>query len=334
VFDDLLGELKELERGISVRVEIPLDEKGYMDRRCPSDECAATFKVLYEDWRDKVRDEAMYCALCRHEAPSTEWNTEEQIEHIKSVGQRHMIERTQKAMRDGAQKFNARQPKEGFISLSLSVKPGQLPVVVPVAAAEALRQDFVCESCGCRYSSVGAAFFCPACGHNSAISTFETAVNTVIAAVEGLPALRQFLEERGDPDTAANICRDVLESRLEKLVASFQRFAEVTYARLPEPKPMPKKNAFQRLQESSELWRAVGGKGYDEVLAPHEMADLVRLFQQRHLLAHREGIVDEEYLKKSGDLSYEVGQRIVVREEPVLRLAVLLRKLAAAILLW
>ena len=57
------------------------------------------------------------------------------------------------------------------------------------------------------------------------------------------------------------------------------------------------------------------------------MADLLRLFQQRHLLAHCEGIVDQDYIIKSGDTTYAVGQRLVIRDEAVSRLAELVTKL-------
>jgi hypothetical protein len=49
------------------------------------------------------------------------------------------------------------------------------------------------------------------------------------------------------------------------------------------------------------------------------MADLLRFFQQRHLLAHCEGIVDQDYINKSGDQTYAIGQRLVVREVAVSR---------------
>ena len=62
-----------------------------------------------------------------------------------------------------------------------------------------------------------------------------------------------------------------------------------------------------------------------------EMADLVRLFQQRHLVAHRDGIVDQEYIDKSSDSTYSVGQRLVVHEYAVSRLADVVAKLAGEI---
>jgi hypothetical protein len=57
------------------------------------------------------------------------------------------------------------------------------------------------------------------------------------------------------------------------------------------------------------------------------MCDLLRLIQQRHLLAHSEGIVDQDYINKSGDKTYAVGQRLVIQETTVVRTAYLVSKL-------
>jgi hypothetical protein len=328
MFDKLLREMKKLERGVKVPIQIPLDEKGYMDRQCPSGECEAEFKVLFEDWRDKVRDEVVYCPICRFEAQSTEWNNPVQREHIRRTAMAHLKKVVNKAMTEDARDFNSRQPRGGLISMSMSVKPSHTPILIPPQAAEEMLQDFMCESCGCRYSSVGAAFFCPACGHNSAHTTFSTAVQTVRGSVENLSRIRQAVEEAADKDAAENTGRQILENGLVKLVASFQRFAEATFHLLPNASGFNvRKNLFQNLNESMALWRNATRKGYEDLLAPAEMAALAMFFQQRHLLAHREGIVDQDYIDRSGDRSYSVGQRLVIKESAVKELADLVKKL-------
>lgn len=55
------------------------------------------------------------------------------------------------------------------------------------------------------------------------------------------------------------------------------------------------------------------------------------LYQKRHLLAHNEGIVDSQYIKKSGDLSYKEGQRIVVSGKDIDNLVSSIEKLANGI---
>jgi len=54
---------------------------------------------------------------------------------------------------------------------------------------------------------------------------------------------------------------------------------------------------------------------------------MTRLFQQRHLLAHTGGIIDQDYITRSGDSSYAVWQRIAVRESAVRDLLAILQKL-------
>ena len=54
MFHEFIRELWRLEQRVSVPIDMPLDEKGYFDRRCPHQECHSEFKVLFEDWREKV----------------------------------------------------------------------------------------------------------------------------------------------------------------------------------------------------------------------------------------------------------------------------------------
>jgi hypothetical protein len=85
MFDKLIREVKKMEQGIRIPIDLPLDDVGYLDRRCPENSCHFEFKVLFEDWRDKVSDDKVFCPLCRHEEPATEWKTDEQAEYIQSV---------------------------------------------------------------------------------------------------------------------------------------------------------------------------------------------------------------------------------------------------------
>jgi hypothetical protein len=79
--------------------------------------------------------------------------------------------RLARAMHDDARTFNRRQPRNGILSMRLDVK-ASAPVLIPIASTEPMRLRSQCETCGCRYSYIGAAFFCPSCGSNSAIETF------------------------------------------------------------------------------------------------------------------------------------------------------------------
>jgi len=52
---------------------------------------------------------------------------------------------------------------------------------------------------------------------------------------------------------------------------------------------------------------------------------------QGHHFVHRQGIVDQAYLDRSGDSAYGLSQRIVVRAQDVSGLATLLEKLATGL---
>lgn len=181
-----------------------------------------------------------------------------------------------------------------------------------------------CDQCGCRFAVIGAAYFCPACGHNSAERTFTQSLDIARRALAAIPDVRTALMDR---DTAAQVVTEIIEGQLSSLVTAFQRFAEVEYPHLPAPQSKLRRNVFQNLQEGGRLWELAGGTSYTSILTPQELTRLHLLFQQRHVLEHRAGIVDDEYLLKSGDAAYAVGQRLVIRESAVLELAVLVEKL-------
>ena len=64
MFDEIMRELRRLEKPVSVPIDMPLDDKGYYDRKCPHSECGADFKVLFDDWKEKVPDEFGVCPKC------------------------------------------------------------------------------------------------------------------------------------------------------------------------------------------------------------------------------------------------------------------------------
>lgn len=173
---------------ISVSVSIPTDEDGFLDRECPNSVCKATFKIRVDDWKEKVRDEEVFCPVCGYSADSNHWCTEEQLEHGKRVLMAKVMPMIDAEMKRMAQDFN-RNVRGNFLGISMSVKTSGSPPVIPLDAADLMRQRYTCEVCQCRYAALGAAFFCPACGHNSA----RTALHETLTVIRKLPELRAAL---------------------------------------------------------------------------------------------------------------------------------------------
>jgi len=317
MFDETLRELRRLRGGVKVGVPISSDEKGYIDKECPNPECLYSFKVMAADWKGLFRPEAVFCPRCRHEAPSSSWFTTEQIGHVQNAGVRHVESRLGAALRSDARSFNARQPCGGLIRMSMSC-PGLTPTpfLLPAAAREALEQEIQCEACHAHFAVLGCAFFCPCCGHNSVDRTFDDALHRIVTNLDALDVVRTAMNALGRRDEAENACNSLVESSLADCVGAFQVVCDGLYARLPGV-AQPPRNVFQRLSDGAELWRKELGVSYADFLSPDEFGRLSIYFQRRHLLAHTAGLVDAEYLRKSGDMTYRHGQRIVVSPEDV-----------------
>jgi hypothetical protein len=120
------------------------------------------------------------------------------------------------------------------------------------------------------------------------------------------------------------------EDSLQRIVTAFQRSAEALFAKQPNP-PKARRNVFQNLDDGSALWQIAFGTGYGAHLGDRQLVTLKRYFQQRHLLTHREGLVDADYITKTGDQTYREGQRLVIREAAVRECLELVEKLATGL---
>jgi len=322
VFENLLRELSSLS-GTGITVSIPTDADGYLDRECPNDRCLFEFKVEGEDWRDKVADGFAFCPMCRHQSPKGNWFTTEQVGFMQASARAHLGRRLGEASRADARTLNASQRSGQFITMRMTVKDAPAPLVVPLQAAEPMRQRASCEVCGCRYSYIGSAFFCPCCGHNSAVGTFRQTLVGVRLAASSVAQLRAALPI----DDAEIIALHLREKGMSDVVTALQRLGERLWETLPG-RVLASRNVFQRLDDASRLWHSATGKDFTAFLNPEEMHRLRRGYQQRHLLAHAQGIVDADYIRKSGDISVSVGQKIVVTEVLLLEFVYLGERLA------
>jgi len=330
MFEKLIKELEDLQNN---RVSIPVksDSDGYVDRECPNEECLFVFKVNEDDWRDIFRDEQVFCPLCRHEANADSWWTQEQLKHAQEEAFKYVSSRIDSALAQGAKDFNAKQPRNAFLSLKMTYKghSSGSHYMLPIPASEEMQLKIQCKSCQARYSVIGSAFFCPACGHNSAEETFDRSIKKIEDKIKNLPVIRKAVAQVSK-DEAETTCRSLIESSFNECIVAFQRFCEVVFAE-KSPGTKVKFNAFQNLDMGSDYWRQLLSETYSDWLTPSELSQLNKLFQQRHLLAHTEGIIDQKYIDKSGDQTYKAAQRLVIKEKDVLQLVKLVTKIVATL---
>ncbi|MBK8170725.1 MAG: hypothetical protein IPK60_10350 [Sandaracinaceae bacterium] len=330
VFKKVMRELERLKRE-QVAVPIRADERGYLDRECPAEACKFIFKVLIEDWTTRLKNASAHCPRCGHTAPDDHWWTTDQLKRARAEVGKVVRARIGNALQEDARAFNTTAPRSLIsISMNVSGRKHSTTAALPVEAVNVLEQTLVCEKCGAGFAVLGSAFFCPCCGHNSVERMFDGALAKVRAKIDGLEVVRGALAATLGADEADTFCASTVENGLQDCVVAFQHLAERLYVSPAGAKP-PRRNVFQSLDEGSELWRSAVGKGYDDWLSAKEYRRLDVLFQRRHLLAHREGLVDDKYVKNSGDVTYRPGQRIVVLPADVTEMVGLVEKLGTAI---
>jgi len=296
----LINKLKYLQKEQnSMSLSIEPDKEGYSDRECPNEDCRFPFKVFEEDWVNIFRDDAVFCPACGHKSLSNTFWSSAHIEQVKD----QLIE-----------KIRTYITTDAIFS----------PEFSPLLPLESYRQKIKCEMCSARYAVIGSAFFCPCCGNNSIIKTFYDSINKVEVKLNSIPNFLDKLEADIGKDAAAIISRSLIETCLSDLVVAFQRLSEEFYR--VNINPDIKSNVFQRIKEGSDLWLECIGQGYEDWITSAEIKVLNQQFQKRHLLQHKEGIVDQKYLNNSGDNSYVVGQRIVIKERDVIELRSIIEK--------
>ena len=310
---------------MEIPIKILSDEKGYLDRECPNENCLYTFKINMDDWSNKVSDEAVHCPMCGHTDIKDNWWSQEQLKAMQDIAADYAMSLITGKLDETFGKLARSTRNNKYVKITY--KPGRRISFVnnPIGQSEEWETDIECEKCGTRYSVIGSAYFCPCCGYNSAISVFDETLDSIEKMLLSLPEMKELLTKLHGRDKAETMCRGMLESSLGDIVSAFQKFAECKYK--SKSSSSVRVNDFQIVEKGSKLFVKAVGKGYDEWLSKKELDRMNLLFQRRHILEHNGGIVDERYLQQSGDASYVLGQHIVVHNTDAFELLNIIKKL-------
>jgi glycyl-tRNA synthetase alpha subunit len=88
---------------------------------------------------------------------------------------------------------------------------------------------------------------------------------------------------------------------------------------------------FQNLESARERLHDAYGINLSADVTPDEWRLAVRGFQKRHLVAHKMGVVDRDYITKAADSEAVLGRRISIRTDEVRELLRIIRKLARSL---
>ncbi len=310
---------------ISIPVTLHSDEKGYLDRECPNEDCLYTFKVLMKDWEEKVSDKEVHCPLCGYVDTADKWWTQDQLNKVHDITKSWAMNYIQGELDKAFKKLERSTRHNKYCRIAY--KPGRRITFInnPIGQREEWETEICCEKCGTHYSVIGSAFFCPCCGYNSAVTSYNNSLDSIQRMLESLKDMKSMMTEKYNADTAETMCRSLLESSIGDMVSAFQKFASCKYEELSGK--ISRVNDFQMIDKGSQLFETETGYKYSDWLSADELNSMKVMFQKRHLLEHNNGMVDQRYIDKSHDTNYSVGQRIIVKEADAFGLMRIIRKL-------
>lgn len=310
---------------ISIPITMLSDEKGYLDRECPNENCSYNFKISMEDWKNKVSDEEVHCPMCGHIDTLDKWWTQQQLDDMREIASSWAMNYLSNEIGKTFKNLERKTRHNKFVKFKY--KPNRKISFVnnPIGQSEEWELEIECEKCGTHYSVIGSAYFCPCCGYNSVENVLNESLDTIIKMIDSIQEVKETFTAMYGLDKAETMCRSMLEGTLGDIVSAYQKFAEMKFKSLSDKKV--RVNDFQMVEKGSDLFRKACGKGYEEWLSEYEILRMNLFFQRRHLIEHNNGIVDQMYIDKSGDSSYSVGQRIVVKEKDTKELLAIIEKL-------
>lgn len=306
-------------KALPSEMSIPLraDGDGWIGRECPQEECKRYFKITPGTGVANVA--TCRCPYCGHEEHISHFHTQAQIDHAVSVIANQAIGALLKDLK--AMEFDHR-PRRGSFDIGLSMKVTGNPPPVRGYTEEDLETEVVCDACTLRYAIYGVFGFCPDCGAHNNLGILDANLR--------LATRMLTLADTVDADVA----RHLIENALEDCVSAFDGWGRGVCAAFSTKATDPTKLAkvsFQNVKRAREAMTLQFGFDAETALGDSTVAALHRAFQKRHLLAHRMGVVDADYLRQTGDTTAKAGHRVSVSTSEVEETAAGVRAWAEAL---
>ena len=301
--------------GSQYTVTIPPDEEGLVGRECPVPKCKGYFK-LQPGTGLRGENLPCHCPYCGNEAASNEFLTEAQVEYAKSVVIREVTGALLKDLK--SMEFN--HPPRGSFGIGISMKVSGQQTPIRHYREKKLETEVVCNKCTLRYTLYGVFGFCPDCAVHNSLQI----LNKNLELVQKLLAVAETQEPQ--------VAQHLIENVLEDCVSAFDGFARETCRVFASKAVKPDKAAeirFQNIAAARARVREQFGVDFAGTTNPLDWGHVLRAFQKRHLLAHKMGVIDEDYLSATGDSPSLLGRKISIAASEVRDLVAKIQLLGA-----
>jgi len=301
--------------GSKFSISIPADEEGFIGRECPVSECKGYFKIQPGTGL-KGDNLPCHCPYCGHGTGSENFFTEAQIKYAKSV----MMSQVTGALLKDLKSLEFKHRSGGAFGIGISMQVSGQPTAIRRYRESKLETEVVCNRCALRYTIYGVFGFCPDCASHNSLQI----LNKNLELVQKLLIIAETQE--------APVAQNLIENSLEDCVSAFDGFGRETCRVFAPKAAKPKKVAdirFQNIAAARDRVREQFTVDFAATSAPADWKHVLRAFQKRHLLAHKMGVVDEDYLAASGESPLLLGHKVSVAAPEVRELVARLKSLGA-----
>lgn len=314
----------------NLEISLEFDEKGYFDRECPNDDCLYQFKILGNDYNEKLKEEVLYCPQCGYKAENDMWNTQEQNKEIEERIKNYslnLISGEMNKMFENLEKSTRRNK-----NVKVRYKPSRINKFfnVPVPALQQFNTELECKECGIHYCVIGVAYYCPSCGLNPITNIFEKEFDRIRKKIENVDNITKYYEEIGDKDSAYNLERDLIESSVRDVVSIYQKLLHTIFEENSTKKV--RLNDFQILEKSHKLYFDNFEVDIFKNITKIERNFIEEMFQNRHILEHNKGFIDEKYVERVIDSNTIEGQRKIIKKNDVLKFHSIIEKVTIEVI--
>lgn len=295
-----------------ISIQMPTDEKGFVGRECPEPDCEGYFKVTPGTGLEG-EDLPCHCPYCGFEGPMDHFWTKEQLEYVRSIAAGKAKDYIFRELKKHEFEY---KPKGPFgIGVSMKVQKGA-PVPIRYYSERSLETEATCDNCSLQYAVYGLFAFCPDCGQHNSLQILTKNLEVVCKMLD--------LSEGMDEEMAEKLVENALEDCVSALDGFGREICRINAANSLDP-TRAMTISFQSLEGARSNLLAVFGNDIADCVSEQEWKAAICCFQKRHLVAHKMGIVDEEYLRKTDDPYAVAGRKINVSRDEVMTVVGVIR---------
>lgn len=285
-------------------ISVPKDADGRIARECPNRECSPAYFKVKPGTGITGEHVLAYCPYCRYQAAPNDFTTREQIRYAKEIAVREAHKGLEGVVKDalGLGSSGKRSFGGGFVSMTMTYKPGSLPYVRNPVEDE-VRRDVVCPHCTLDHTVFGLATWCADCGQDIFLSHVRGELDVTRSMVSDVDRRRELLSQRVAAKDLENCLEDAVSIFEAGMKALTRRHLYAAGATADDAEARLKKigNAFQNVTRTQEILAEVLDIPSLEGVA-WELLNAA--FEKRHPITHNLGVVDRKYLERaqSGEL--------------------------------